>query len=107
MKNKPIVTGIISVAAPIPLTIFTIIWCWIWAFGISMGLLNHDTISQGILTISLLPLLISPALSLLGILHGIIKIKAKLAWLGILLSLLGLIENLILLYGMYYLGSRF
>ena len=107
MKNKPLVTGIIAVVSPVPLIVFTVLWSWMWGFGIGMGLLNYDTIPQWILICSLLPLFISPALGLLGIVHGIIKIKLKRAWVGILLSVLGLIENFILIYGMYYIGSRF
>ena len=107
MKNKPIVTGIIAVASPIPLLIFTVLWCWGWFFGIGTGLLNYDTIPQWILICSLLPLFISPAFGVLGIIHGIIKIKEKQAWIGILLSALGLIENFLLIYGMGYIGSRF
>lgn len=107
MNNRPIVTGIIAVASPVPLLIFTVLWCWMWFFGIGMGLLNYDAVPQWILVCSLLPLLISPALGLSGIIHGVIKIKAKRAWFGILLSVAGLIENLVLIYGMYYIGSRF
>lgn len=107
MKNKPIITGIIAIASPIPMFIFTILWDWTWFFGIGMGLLNYDTIPQWITIFSLSPLLISPLIGLLGIIHGTIKIKTKNAWLGILLSGLGLLENLALIYGIYYLGSRF
>ena len=107
MKNKPLVTGIIAVASPLPLIVFTVLWSWIWFFGIGMGLFSYDTIPQWILFCSLLPLFISPTFGLLGIVHGIIKIKLKRAWIGILLSVLGLIVNFILIYGMYYIGSRF
>ena len=107
MKNKPIVTGIIAVASPGPLFVFTVLWSWIWGFGIGLGLLNYDTIPMWIADVGLAPLLISPALCLLGIVHGALKIKLKRAWLGIVLSVLGLIENCILFFGMIYLGSRF
>lgn len=55
MKNKPIVTGIIAVASPIPLLVFAVLWSWIWFFGIGMALLNHDAVPQWILVCSLLP----------------------------------------------------
>ena len=42
-----------------------------------------------------------------GIIHGIVKIKTRKAWLGIFLSVIGLFENFILIYGMYYIGNRF
>ena len=76
-------------------------------FCIGMGLLNYDIVPQWILAVSLLPLLISPIIGLLGIIHGIVKIKTRKAWLGIFLSVIGLFENYILIYGIYYLGSRF
>ena len=107
MKNKPIVTGIIAVASPIPMASFTTIWCWIWCFGIGIGLLNYDTIPPWMLVVSLMPLLISPIFGLLGIIHSMIKIKTKKAGLALFLSVIGLLENFILLYEMYYVGTRF
>ena len=107
MKNKPILTGIIAVASPVPMVIFTAIWSWVWFFGIGMGLLNYDTVQQWILIVSLIPLFISPIFGLLGIIHSMVKIKTKKAWFAFFLSLIGLLENFILIYGMYYLGSRF
>ena len=107
MKNRPIATGIIAVASPIPMVIFTVIWSWVWFFNMGVGLLNYDTVPLWILTVSLLPLLISPFFGLLGIIHGIVKIKTRKAWLGIFLSVIGLFENFVLIYGMCYLGSRY
>ena len=107
MKNRPIASGIIAVASPIPLLIFTALWSWIWGFGIGMGLLQYENIPPWISIISSLPLLISPLMGVAGIIHGSIKIKEKLAWLGIILSTVCLIENFGLIYGILYLGSRF
>lgn len=107
MKRNSLVIGIIAVASPIPLALFTVLWDWLLAFGIGMGLLNYDTVPQWILICSLLPLLISPGLGILGIVHGCIQRKQKRAWLGILLSVLCLIENFLLIYGMCYIGSRY
>ena len=107
MKNKPIVSGIIAIASPIPLIIFTALWCWIWTFAIGMGLFHYDNIPNWIWPVALLPLFISPILGVLGIIHGIIKRKEKSAWLGITLSIMGLLENALLIYGMAFLGSRF
>ena len=107
MKIKPIISGIIAAISPIPLLIFTVLWFWICSFGIGMGLLQYETIPEWILIISLLPLLISPLLGISGIIHGFIKRKESLAWLGILLSISCLVENFILIYGIIYLGSRF
>jgi hypothetical protein len=107
MKFKPITTGLIAVASPIPLLIITSMWSLICYFGIGMSLLNYETVPLWIQMCSLLPLLISPTIGVLGIVHGCIKIKEQYAWGGILLSVLGLVENFLLIYVIYYLGSRF
>ena len=107
MKNKPFITGIIAAATPIDLFIISILWSWICCFGIGMGILNYDRIPMWLGIFSLLPMLISPALGILGLVHSFIKIKAKLSWLGILLSCLCLVENFLLFTGMLYLGSRY
>lgn len=107
MKNKPWISGIIAAASPFPFFVFTVLWSWYWGFGIGIGLLHYDQIPQWILTISLLPLWISPLLGIGGIVHSFIKIKEKKAWLGIVLSVVGLVENFLLIFGMAYLGSRY
>ena len=86
MKNMPIITGIIAFVSPISLLIFSILWIDI---------------------IGLLPMFISPILGVLGVVHGIVKIKEDYSVLGIVLSAIGLLENLFLIFGMCYLGSRF
>ena len=107
MTNKPLITGIIAVASPIPLIMFTVLWSWLCFFGIGIGVMNYETVPQWILIISLLPLFISPAIGIIGVVHGFAKLTAKHAWLGIVLSVIGLVENLLLDYGMVYIGSRF
>lgn len=107
MKNKSLAIGIIAAASPIPLIIFTAIWSWLWFFGIGMGLLNYDTMPTWILFFSLLPLLVSPAFGVYGIIHGCTRIKEKYSLGCALLSVIGLIENFLLIFGMYYLGSNF
>ena len=107
MKNRPFITGIIAAASPIPMFFVTILWSWFWGFGIGMGLLGSDNISGWVLTVGLLPLAISPLLGLVGLIHSFIKIKTKLSWLGIVLSLLCLAENFLMIYGMGYIGSRY
>lgn len=104
MKNRPFITGIIAAASPIPLFCFSVLWCWIWGFGIGMGLLHYDTIPLWIGICEILPLFISPALGVIGIVHSLVKIKTRLSWLGILLSVLGLISNGLLFYCLYYLA---
>ena len=106
MKNRPFITGIIAAVTPFPLLAFTALWCWIWGLGIGLGLLGYDRIPDWIGVVGTLPLLISPMLGLLGLVHSIIKIKTKLSWLGIVLSVLCSLENL-MICGIFYLASRF
>ena len=82
----------------------TSFWGMILAFPIGMGLLQYETIPVWIGIISLLPLLISPLLGIFGIIRGIKRRKEKHARLGIVLSVLCLIENIVLLYGIYYIS---
>lgn len=107
MKHKPLVFGILAAISPVPMFIFTVLWCWALFFGIGMGLLGYDTVPQWILFCGPLPLLVSPGLGILGTVYGCIHIKQKHAWPGICLSVIGLIENFLLIYGICYLGSRF
>ena len=107
MKIKPIDSGIVAVASPIPMFILTVLWSWIWILLIGIGILNYNTIPDWLMTVSLLPLSISPAFCVAGIIHGIVKMKEKHTWTGIGLSIAGLIENFVLIFGMGYLGSRF
>ena len=105
MKNLPVATGIFAFISPFPMFVLTILWSWFWFFGIGIGLLGLATFPDWLLILSLLPLFVSPALGVLGILHGIIKRTVKYAKLGILLSVLGLLENGILWLGMGYLSQ--
>ena len=106
MKNKSLVIGILAAVSVIPLFIFNIIWSWIWFFGIGMELLNYETIPDWILCISCLPIIISPIISVFGVAYGFIRLKEKRAWLGIVLSAIGLLENCLLYYFIFYF-SRF
>lgn len=106
-KNNPLFIGTIAAASPVPLLVFTVLWSWFWGIGIGIGLLHYDTISGWLLIWSLLPLIISPIWCIVGIIYGCIKHKQKRALLGIFLSIIGLIENFLLLYGLMYIGSRF
>lgn len=106
-KRKPWSLGLIAVLSPIPGLILTSMWSLLVGVGLGIELLHYSTIPDWLLVITLLPLLISPSLGLAGIVRGIIRRKERLAWLEILLSVLGLVENGVVLYGGLYLGSRF
>ena len=107
MKNKSLTLGLISVLSPAPFFVLTALWFWMWFFGIGMGFLNYEIVPEWILMISVLPLFVSPLLGLIGTVLGIVTIREKYSLLGIILSLLCIVENFVLIYGIYYLGSRF
>ena len=106
MKNKPLVTGITAVASPVPIVILTVLWAWFRGLIVGVGILGNDTVSGLSSILSMLPLALGPILCTLGIIHGCVKIKCKLAWLGIVLSGIGLMENVLLIFIMYLVGSR-
>ncbi len=107
MKNTPVEAGWFAVASPLPMFFVTSFWGLFLFFGIYIGLLNMDVpIPAWVTILSVIPILISPLLCVLGVIHGIIKRKEKGALLGILLSAFGLAENFLLFCAMAYL-SRF
>ena len=107
MDRKLLTHGIVAVSSPIPLLILTCLWCWIVCFGFGMGILKYETIPGWLLGVSLLPLLISPVICGVFVVHGIINRREHYARLCILLSVIGLIENAAILFGIVYLGSRY
>ncbi|MBQ7886640.1 MAG: hypothetical protein IJ313_07075 [Clostridia bacterium] len=109
MKSKAYSFGKFCALSPVPFLILSVFCCWTFIAFSSMLLeaMGYSTIPDWILNISGLPLLINPMLSICGVIYGIIKRHEPRAKLGIILSLLGLAQNLILFYGASYLGSRF
>ena len=105
MKIKPITTGIIAAAVPLPNWIATMLF--VEAELLIVQGYYDILLPPWALNASLLSLLISPLLGIIGIIHGAVKIKQKWSRLGILLSLVCFLENFFLLYGMIYLASRF
>ena len=106
MKSKSLKLGIIAVASPIPMFLITALWSLLVFFVIGIGVLHYEsTTPDWLLGFSLLPLLISPLMCCIFIVRGIVKRKEHLSWLCILLSVVGLIENALLLMGICYLGS--
>ena len=77
MKSKSLRLGIISALSPIPLFVFTALWCWMWYFGIGIELLHYEIIPEWILLISVLPLSVSPLLGLVGTACGIVTIRER------------------------------
>ena len=105
-KINPMVTGIIAVASPLPLFVLTCLWGAVF-LATCFALLGYSDAPDWAMYVCTMPLWISPALCVGGIIHGIAARKAKRAWLGILLSALGLLENFLLIFSAAYLGSRF
>ena len=105
-KINPMVTGIIAVASPLPLFVLTCLWGAVF-LATCYALPGYSDASGWAMYVCTMPLWISPALCVLGIIHGIVKRRAKRAWIGILLSVLGLFENIFLIFSAAYLGSRF
>lgn len=108
MKNTPVEAGRFAAFSPLPMFFVAMCWGMLFFFNIYLSIFPAEsTPPVWVLILLLLPLLFSPLLGVLGIIHGIIKRKEKRAWLGILLSALCLIENFLLFYGMGYIGSRY
>lgn len=108
MKKIPaVITGIVAFASPLPGFFLTLIFSWTFGIGLGIGMLGLPNIPAWLMYFSLSPLLISPTLGVLGIIHGFIKIKEKWAWLGIVFSVISLIANFVLIYGLMYIGSRY
>ena len=97
--------GALSAVSPIPLFIFTILWDWIWSFGICLGILGFERLPTWTVPVGVFPLLISPLLGGFGLVYSLIRHREKLAWPGILCSVCCLIENGLLLAGILYLGT--
>lgn len=109
MKKSPLKIGIASIVLPVPLLFLTCIWAYLCTWVIGIGLLHVDpsSLPQWITACSFLPLLIGPALSVWGVVCGAYRRREKHALLGLVLSVFGLLENASLIYGLYYMGSRF
>lgn len=107
MKNTPLEAGIFAVLSPIPLFLLAEFWAVTTVFGVFIGVLGVDTISGWLLAVSLLPLLLSPALGVISIIHGFKKIKEKQGWSGIVLGVVCLLENAVIFLAVAYLGYNY
>lgn len=101
--HSPLLFGIYAALTAIPLfIIFSLSASAIVIFIIS--LFGYPQAPTWLL-ITLLPLLLNPTMGILGIVYGIIKIRTRYAWLGIVFSLVCLAENALLLQLMLYIGK--
>ena len=103
MKNTPLEAGIFAALSPLPMF-------WVSVFvttivgGIGFALLGASIAVKMFDYIPLVVFLLSPTLGVLGIIHSLMKIREKKALLGLLLSILCIVENALMFWGMYYLG---
>ena len=101
---RPLVSGAISVLMPIPTAIVTMMLglygVWIWC-----ALFELDNIPSWFLVSVSSLLFISPVFSLLSTVYCAVKIRCKRAWIGLLLSVLGIAENAGLIFFLYLIGS--
>ena len=101
---RPLVSGVLSVLMPIPMAIVTMMLglygVWVW-----YALFELDNISSWFLVIAVIPLLLSPIFSIFSTVYCAVKIRVKWAWIGLILSILGIAENAVLMFFLYYIGS--
>ena len=105
MHLRPLVSGVLSVLMPIPIVIVTMMLglcvAWIW-----YALFELDNIASWFLVIAVIPpLLLSPIFSIFSTVYCAIKIRCKRAWIGLLLSIIGVAESAGLIFFLYYIGS--
>ena len=106
-NSRLLIIGIIAVSSPLPMIIITMLWFFFLFFGVGMGILGYSSTPDWILIIGLLPLLLSPAFDIFGIVFGIIKRKEHHSVLCVILSAIGFLINFALIFGMIYMGSRY
>ena len=107
MKLKSWLCGVINMAAILPVYNFAILWGLLVMLAFGIGVMHYDTVPDWLVIIGLIPMLISPLMGIGGVVYGIVRRRERLSWLGILLSALCLIVNVLLWYAMYYLGSHY
>ncbi len=104
----PLSVGVFNLISPVPIFLLTTILNWIITFNIGMDLLGYEPRDQWFSAIfSVLSLLISPTLSIAGIIYGIVKRKEKYGKLCIVLSAISLIATVVALSYFMYFAAHF
>ena len=98
-KHRSFLVGIFAAASPIP---FFLISCFLGGI-IGFDLRNAPGWQLGL---ALIPFAISPICCCACLVYGLLRHRDYLSWLCVLLSVFGLAENALLLYGMYYIGGH-
>lgn len=99
--------GLFNLISPLPLMVLSIFFVWFIEFGIGYRLYGVHNTPDWLRNLSLLVFLISPLSTLAGIILGIVKQREKHALTCSLLSALGLLENIGLFVGVFYLSATF
>lgn len=109
MKNpyKNYNTGMIALISPLPMIFVTMFWGMFMIFIVGIGILKFEIIPDWFTLICLFPIVLSPIYACYGIVYGIVNRKEKEYLKCIIFSIIGLLENFILIYGLYFIGSRF
>ena len=108
-KKHPLIltVAIVAIASPLPMIFVTSMWSLLFGVGFGISVLRYSTIPDWMLYLCLLPLSFSPLFDVFGIILGIVKIKERHSKLCIILSVLGLLMNFALIFGIGYIGSRY
>ena len=113
MRNTPLEAGVFAALSPLPCLFAGVFLVWI-VIGIAFALVSFnyfvipDVVIETIFIFTgFIPFAFSPVLGILGVIHSIIQRKTKGAWLGLLLSVLCLLENTVLFVICGYLGSKY
>ena len=99
--------GLFNLISPLPLMVLSIFFIWFIEFGIGYRLYGVNNTPDWLRNLSLLVFLISPLCTLAGIIRGIIRRRDKHALTCSLLCALGLLENIGLFAGIFYLSATF
>lgn len=102
-----LIAAVVAIASPLPMIFVTSMWSLLFGVGFGISVLGYSTIPDWMLYLCLLPLIFSPLFDVFGIILGIVKIKEQHSILCIILSVLGLLMNFALIFGMGYIGSRY
>ena len=101
---RPLVSGAISVLMPIPAVIVTMM-LGLLLFLLGSVIFGVYDIPAWFLFIAVIPLLLSPIFSIFSTVYCDVKIRCNRAWIGLLLSVIGIAENAGLIFFLYYAGS--
>ncbi|MEE0265184.1 MAG: hypothetical protein UD936_06105 [Acutalibacteraceae bacterium] len=98
----PLSVGIFNLISPFPLMIIGLMSYYHILAGIGMGLLGYTVIPAWFTALALLPVFISPVLTIAGIIYGFLQKTKKHARLCVALSAIGLLINIALIFSLLF-----